>query len=81
MRYGRRHEVETYGSDDGVRWVLDRNGRKVREGDLVDVPHEGEKTILELDLRDCGEDDARTGLPTVSFKLEGVTVQRMVSCL
>lgn len=60
---------ESHGTDDNGRWVGDRNGRKVRAGDLVDVPHEGEQVVTELDLRDCGEDDGRTGLPTVSFKI------------
>ena len=59
--------VQSHGIDKGVRWVADRNGRKVRSGDVVDVPHEGEQTVVDLEERYCGEDDGRTGLPIVTF--------------
>jgi hypothetical protein len=62
--------VQSHGIDNGVRWVADREGRKVRSGDVVDVPHEGAQTVVDLDLRDCGEDDGRTGLPIVTFAQE-----------
>ena len=61
LRSGARPTSETHGTDDDGRWVGDRNGRKVRAGDLVDVPHEGEKVVVDLELREKNDE------PIVTF--------------
>jgi hypothetical protein len=55
---------QSHGTDEHGRWALDRTGRKIRVGDRIEVPHEGEKVITGLAARD------KNGLPIVEFACE-----------
>ena len=41
--------------------ATDRDGREIKVGDIVEVPHEGAKEIVELSRRE------KNGLPIISF--------------